>query len=153
VLAAAQRIRRRQEFTAVVRGGRRAGRGSLVVHVASTPPARIRPVRAVADRALIDPVGAGTTPADLPARAGFVIPRTVGSAVMRNKVRRRLRHLVRDRIGALPPGTSVVVRALPTASARTYDELAESLDQALAAALGTRGRVGASRTKRSRDGQ
>jgi ribonuclease P protein component len=73
-------------------------------------------------------------------RAGFVVPRTVGKAVDRNKVRRRLRHLIKDRLPGLPPGTSVVVRALPGAAARGYPELADDLDAALAAARNRRPR-------------
>lgn len=73
-------------------------------------------------------------------RAGFVVPRTVGKAVDRNKVRRRLRHLIKDRLPGLPPGTSVVVRALPGAAVRGYPELADDLDAALAAARNRRPR-------------
>jgi ribonuclease P protein component len=78
-----------------------------------------------------------TTPAraretDLPARAGFVVPKAVGGAVERNRVRRRLRHLVSDRLAMLPAGSRVVVRALPGAADREYSELAADLDGALA---------------------
>jgi len=117
VLTAAQRLRRRAEFAATIRGGRRAGRGSLVVHlIAQTPPARTASA----------------------ARAGFVVSKAVGPAVVRNKVRRRLRHLVRDRIAALPAGSDLVVRALPAAADRDYTELGADLDAALASALAPR---------------
>jgi ribonuclease P protein component len=78
--------------------------------------------------------------ADLPARAGFVVPKAVGKAVIRNKVRRRLRHLIRERLAALPPGATVVVRALPGAAERTFPELAADLDAALLAARNRRPR-------------
>jgi len=68
------------------------------------------------------------------ARAGFVVPKAVGAAVQRNKVKRRLRHLVRERIGRLPAGTDLVVRALPIAADRSYQGLSSDLDAALAAA-------------------
>jgi len=116
VLGADQRLRRREDFTAAVRGGRRAGRGSLVIHLA-LPPADLP-----------------ETPAPPPARAGFVVPRTVGGAVIRNRVRRRLRHLLRERLGELPPGTRLVIRALPGADASAYPEMAHDLDLALQAA-------------------
>jgi ribonuclease P protein component len=119
VLAASQRLRRRAEFTAAVRTGRRAGRGVLVVHL-SLPGPSDRSARA----------GGAVR---LPARAGFVVPRTVGPAVTRNRVRRRLRHLVRDRLGELPPGAVLVVRALPGAGGVTYAQLGQDLDAALAA--------------------
>jgi ribonuclease P protein component len=116
VLTAARRLRRRVEFSDTVRGGRRGSRGSVVVHLVL--PAE--PVRAELP--------------ERPARAGFVVSRAVGGAVVRNKVRRRLRHLVRDRLGELPVGTDLVVRALPAAAERSYLELAADLDAALASA-------------------
>ena len=62
---------------------------------------------------------------------GFVVPRAVGPAVTRNRVRRRLRHLVRDRLDRLPDGTRLVVRVLPAAAAATSDQLGRALDRAL----------------------
>jgi ribonuclease P protein component len=76
----------------------------------------------------------------VPARAGFVVPKAVGNAVARNLVRRRLRHLVRERLTALPAGAEVVVRALPAAAKSGYDELARDLDAALRAAVKPRRR-------------
>jgi ribonuclease P protein component len=126
VLGAAQRLRRRSEFTATVRGGRRGSRGVLVVHLS-------RPA-----------VGTSTAPArtgeqELPPRAGFVVTRAVGGAVARNRVRRRLRHLVRDRLAGLPASATLVVRALPGAAERGYAQLADDLDGAIAAAQRPRG--------------
>jgi len=69
-----------------------------------------------------------------PARAGFVVSKAVGGAVVRNKVKRRLRHLVRSQLADLPPGTDLVVRALPSASGRSYVELGADLSQAIGAA-------------------
>jgi len=127
VLPAGSRLRRRVDFAATIRGGQRAGRGRLVVHLTTTMK------------------GSSTVPArteeeTLPVRAGFVVPKAVGGAVLRNRVRRRLRHLMRDRLTALPAGSRVVVRALAGAADREYSELARDLDGALAAALHRRGR-------------
>jgi ribonuclease P protein component len=60
---------------------------------------------------------------------------------VRNLVRRRLRHLVRERLPGLPAGSTIVVRALPEAAFRGYQEMAADLDAALAAALRPRGGV------------
>lgn len=114
MLAAAQRLRRREDFTAVLRRGRRVGRGVLVTHLS----------------VVIDESRFST----LPARAGFVVSKAVGNAVVRNRVRRRLRHLMRDRLAELPAGSSVVIRALPGAADRDYRALTKDLDAALAAA-------------------
>lgn len=51
-----------------------------------------------------------------PSRAGFVVSRAVGNAVTRNRVKRRLRHLVAAVLPPDAPAVDVVVRALPAAS-------------------------------------
>jgi ribonuclease P protein component len=111
VLAAAQRVRRGADFAAAIRGGRRAGRGTIVVHLL-----------------LEEPVQASV------ARAGFVVSKAVGNAVVRNKVRRRLRHLVRPMLAELPAGSLLVVRALPAAAEASFATLGSDLEAALAAA-------------------
>lgn len=75
-----------------------------------------------------------------PSRAGFVVSKAVGNAVVRNKVRRRLRHLVRERLADLPAGSTLVVRALPQAADASYARLGTDLDAALTAARAPRGR-------------
>jgi ribonuclease P protein component len=77
---------------------------------------------------LIEPVPAGGS-----ARAGFVVSKAVGNAVVRNTVKRRLRHLVRARITQLPAGSVLVVRALPEAAGQPYEILERDLDAALEA--------------------
>ena len=62
--------------------------------------------------------------------------KAVGGAVVRNKVKRRLRHLMRDRIALFPPGSLVVVRALPGAGDAVHAQLARDLDAALTRLLG-----------------
>jgi len=111
VLAAAQRLRRSADFAAAIRGGRRAGRGTVVVHLLLEEPAQ-----------------AST------ARAGFVVSKAVGNAVVRNRVRRRLRHLVRPVLAELPGGSTLVVRALPAAAGASFGDLSGDLEAAVAAA-------------------
>ncbi|MPZ25308.1 MAG: ribonuclease P protein component [Micromonosporaceae bacterium] len=114
MLDRAHRLRRRDEFTAATRAGRRSGRHTLVVHLQ---------------------LAGGPAPP----RAGFVVSRAVGGAVVRNRVRRRLRHLVRGHLAELPPGSQLVVRALPAAADARPAQLAEDL----AVALRTAARTGA----------
>lgn len=64
-------------------------------------------------------------------RVGFVVSKAVGPAVTRNLVKRRLRHLARERTDSLPPRAMLVVRALPAAAQASYDELARELDRCL----------------------
>jgi ribonuclease P protein component len=63
---------------------------------------------------------------------GFVVSKAVGPAVTRTLVKRRLRHLARERTGALPRHGMLVVRALPAAADASYDQLARELDRCLA---------------------
>jgi ribonuclease P protein component len=111
VLPAAARLRRREDFSLVVRRGRRVGRPTLVVHYLPDPD-------------LPDPA----SPA--PARAGFVVGRAIGNSVARHRVIRRLRHLVRDRLESLPAGSRLVVRALPPAALADSATLGRDLDGA-----------------------
>ena len=69
---------------------------------------------------------------------GFVVSKAVGGAVVRNQVKRRLRHLARERLGSLPGSAVLVVRALPPAATSTSAELAADLDRALARVLAPR---------------
>lgn len=82
----------------------------------------------------MDPHAPGGNPP--PARAGFVVSKAVGGAVQRNLVKRRLRHLIRERLVLLPPGSLVVVRALPGAGGADHAQLARDLDAALQRLLG-----------------
>ena len=63
-----------------------------------------------------------------------MVGKTVGSAVVRNRVRRRLRHIVRDQLPRLAtrPSTDIVIRALPAAATATSAELAADVDAAFA---------------------
>lgn len=78
-----------------------------------------------------NPRETGATGRENPALVGFIVARTVGNAVVRNQVRRRLRHLVRARLERLPEGSLLVVRANPAAGTACGDELAADLDSAL----------------------
>lgn len=122
------RLTRPADFRAVLRGGdgrrrHRAGGDLLVVHVALPTVEQ--------------------TGVHLPTRSprvGFVVSRAVGGSVVRHRVVRRLRHLVRDRLSVLPPGSDVVVRAQPRAATATSVELGEALDRSLRRALAGAGR-------------
>ncbi len=82
---------------------------------------------------LVVHVGGPVEPTDVTS-VGFVVSKKVGRAHERNRVKRRLRHLMRDRITTVPAGARVVVRALPGSAACTYDSLGTQLDRALVTA-------------------
>jgi ribonuclease P protein component len=106
VLPQPARIRRPQEFRLVNRTGQRAGGRTISAHLVVVPGS---------DRA----------------KVGFVVSRAVGSAVVRNRVKRRLRELMRVRLASLPDGCMVVVRAHPAAAAARQADLAADLDPVL----------------------
>jgi len=70
-----------------------------------------------------------------PPRVGFVVSKAVGNAVVRNRTKRVLRALMSARIGGLPDGVDVVIRAnvdLPGTPTRT---VAQELDKLLATVM------------------
>ena len=115
-------MRRSEDFRRAVRHGVRAGRRTVVVHALRAEAAAADGDQSTGRRDLESSV------------VGFVVSKVVGSAVRRNRVRRRLRHLCRSRLGDLDQPTLVVVRALPPAATAGV-ELADDLEAAWAAAL------------------
>ena len=107
------RVTRAVDHRRVVRTGRRAGVGTLTLHLLAGPDAHIR---------------GGEVPA--PVRAGLVVGKPVGNAVARHRVSRRLRHLLAARLEQFEPGALVIVRARPGAAEPTAD-LAGDLDSAI----------------------
>jgi len=107
LLPAATRLTRRDDFATAVKRGRRAACGSVVVHLARSGDA------------------------EAPPQVGFVVGRTVGGAVVRHRVQRRLRHLMRWWLAALPGGALVVVRALPASAGASSRALGDDLGGAL----------------------
>ena len=128
------RMRRAEDFRRVLRTGRRAGGSVLAGH-------------------LLLPVGPPGTGGDVgapgevlsgdPAKVGFIVSRAVGSAVVRNRVKRRLRELMRGRLAALPRGCLLVVRAYPAAAGVRQADMAADLDLVIGRLL--RRQVGALR--------
>jgi ribonuclease P protein component len=112
VLAAANRLTHRSDFALVARRGIRAGRSPIVVQLRSVNPDN-----------------------QDPPQVGLVVGRAVGSAVVRNKVKRRLRHLAAQRLDLLPAGSSMLIRAAPAAAQCNFQELSAELDRNLAALL------------------
>ena len=56
-------------------------------------------------------------------RAGFITSRKIGAAVTRNRLRRRLREIVRKHQHEIIPVTWVVTVARPEAASASYSEL------------------------------
>ena len=69
---------------------------------------------------------------DLPARFGFTVSRRVGNAVTRNRVRRRLKELVRTSSAAPAAGTDYVLIGRSAAAGRRFSAMADDLATAMA---------------------
>lgn len=110
MLPRAARVRTAADFATISRRGGRAAAPTLVVHLLldETAPRR---------------------------RAGFVVSKKVGNSVVRHRVVRRLRAVVGSRLGSLPDGAQLVVRALPQASDASSAALGADFETAIAGAL------------------
>lgn len=129
MLPARHRMRRGEDFTHAVRRGRRSGSTHLVAHLLLPPAMTV--VREMED-------ADGSTrvlPVLRPALVGLVVSRAVGIAVVRTRVKRRLRALMASRLHQLPDGSLLVLRANPAAAHATSSELAGSLDRAMSRLL------------------
>lgn len=116
MLPAANRLSDPDLFRAASRRGRRASARSVVTHLLCDQARQASGVPARPDDA---------------ARVGFVVSKAVGNAVDRNRVKRRLRHAMRERIAPLPGDAVLVVRAQPSAGRASYPELVADLDRCL----------------------
>lgn len=108
------RLRTAADFSAVTRGpgGARAGSRLLVMHAKQTDSRAARPPR-----------------------VGLVVSTAVGGAVVRNRVKRRLRGLLALRLTSIPAGVDLVVRAQPAAVGASSQVLGADLDRLLAKTL------------------
>lgn len=108
MLPSASRLRAAPDWTATRRGAT-AGRATVVVRIS----------RIEGERRL----------------AGLAVSKAVGGAVVRNTVKRRLRAILVGVLPELPPGTGIVVRALPPAAQASFGILEGDVRGATAAAL------------------
>jgi ribonuclease P protein component len=100
-----QRLRQRADFLAAA-GGAKAPSAAFVLQVLARKP-------------------------DDPARIGFTVSRKVGTAVERNRVRRRLREVVRRAAGRIRPGHDYVLIGRRAALDLPFERLVESFETAL----------------------
>jgi ribonuclease P protein component len=107
VLPAQYRMTRSADFGLTVSRGVRAGQPDLVVHALRS-------------------AGDASTP-----KVGLVVSKSVGNAVVRHRVSRKLRHVARGLITDLEPGDKLVIRALPSSSDAGSARLEQELRTAL----------------------
>ena len=76
--------------------------------------------------------------ADGPPRVAYAVSRRVGNAVVRNRVRRRLRAATQAAHRALVPGSAYLVTAGPGSERRSFPQLVDTLQHLLERAGGER---------------
>lgn len=113
MLPKANRVVRAADFRSTVRRGRRVRTPSAVFYRLATEPNR-------------------------PLRFGFVVSKEVGTAVDRNRLRRRWRALGRHYVDAGRCGEDVVVRALPGAAQRDWGSLSADMRAAIDSPVSSR---------------
>ncbi len=64
---------------------------------------------------------------DAPTRIGITVGKRVGGAVVRNRVKRRMREVLRLRYSRIAPGWDLVFIARPRAANASYDDLAAAV--------------------------
>ncbi|MFQ6396944.1 ribonuclease P protein component [Nocardia sp. KC 131] len=121
------RLHHRADFSRTVRRGQRIGRRDLVVHAL----VRGYDGDVGANERQDDPATVGSLVRIGGPRFGLIVSKAVGSAVVRHRVARRLRHMCAKTIAELPAETDIVIRALPGAAAADSDELLRQLRGAL----------------------
>lgn len=109
-LPRAARMRRREEFTRTMRRGRSRSRPAFTLYALAVP-------------------GEGR-------RLGLVCGRRVGGAVVRNRVKRRLREIFRQAPALFRDGLWLVAVARPPVAALSYDRLRDETLGALAELVG-----------------
>lgn len=70
--------------------------------------------------------------APVPARFGFTVPRAVGKAVQRNRIKRRMREAVRTCAGRLPAQWTVVFNPRRNVLSAPFEDLCREVDRILA---------------------
>lgn len=76
-----------------------------------------------------------------PNRVGFIVSKAVGNAVIRNKVKRRLRAIAAAELSVASgpllsnSGTAIVIRALPASASASWSELKDDVNEGLVSAL------------------
>jgi len=113
MLAKANRVVSGADFRSIVRTGRRASTPLAVVY--------------------------STRTGETPTRFGFIVAKSVGGSVVRNRMRRRLRAIGSELLTERSTGVDVVVRPLPGSAEQTWATLHTQVIDAVNQSVGKHG--------------
>lgn len=68
----------------------------------------------------------------VPARFGFTVPRAIGKAIVRNRLKRRMREAVRHHLVAAPPRCSIVFNPRRNVLEAPFADLCQEIGRILA---------------------
>jgi uncharacterized protein len=108
MLPARHRLHSSHEITRTLREGRKHGSRHVVTHVRQESGLDVGPPR-----------------------AAFAVSKAVGNSVVRHRLTRQLRSAILPLLQQLPPGTDIVVRALPASASASYSQLVSDLQRCL----------------------
>ena len=113
MLAKANRVVSGADFRSIVRTGRRASTPLAVVY--------------------------STRTGETPTRFGFIVAKSVGGSVVRNRMRRRLRAIGSELLIERSTGVDIVVRPLPGSAEQTWATLHTQVIDAVNQSVGKHG--------------
>ncbi|WP_166987830.1 ribonuclease P protein component [Canibacter zhoujuaniae] len=105
-MAGTHRIKRGEDYRRIVRSGYRVGGRLSLAHAVLLSP-------------------------ETPSQFGFIISKTVGNAVTRNRVRRRLKEICYQSVKDGFSGAAVVFRVFPGAAEASFQELENAIRKQL----------------------
>ncbi len=139
-----ERLKSHRDFVAVLKKRRKVSSRDIVAHYLMRDDITVQSALNEDRSASLDNIATGfesNTPAafsdtlvhvqnvENAPRLGLAVSKSVGKAVIRNKVKRRFRVIAKDCESLLPSGCDVVLRAKPTAAAASFDSLHKQIQK------------------------
>lgn len=139
-----ERLKSHRDFVAVLKKRRKVSSRDIVAHYVMRDDIAVRNTLNEDRSVIVDFIATGfekevpvafsdtlmhAQNIEIVKRLGLAVSKSVGKAVVRNKVKRRLRVIARDCEYLLPLGCDVILRAKPTAADCSFDSLHKQIEK------------------------